>query len=123
MKQVVAFLLLFCFGLQTFYKGIVLIDYKINTTAYIQQCENKARPEMECHGQCQMMKKIKQEEKKEQKNPERKLENKNEAFVLTDYLNIAAPCVVLCSQKLFCPNVLGTAIQQHYPVLRPPIMA
>lgn len=36
---------------------------------------------MHCNGKCQMMKKLQQEEKKDQENPERKAENKNEIIL------------------------------------------
>jgi hypothetical protein len=39
------------------------------TAAYAKACENKARPEMKCGGRCQMMKKLKDEEKNEQQAP------------------------------------------------------
>jgi len=35
---------------------------------------------LHCNGKCVLAKKLKQEEKKDQQNPERKLENRTEAF-------------------------------------------
>lgn len=73
-----ALVLLLAFGLQTFSRVVIMIDYVTNQKAYAINCVNKFRPKMNCKGECQMMKKLAQEEKKDQKNPERKLENKNE---------------------------------------------
>ena len=55
-----------------------MADYFANNAAYVKNCENKARPKMHCNGQCQMMKKILTEEKKDKENSDRKNENRNE---------------------------------------------
>ena len=52
-----------------------MADYLLNTNAYAKNCVNKARPAMHCNGKCQMMKKIREEERKNQQDAERKAEN------------------------------------------------
>jgi hypothetical protein len=42
---------------------IFLVDYNLNADYYENVCENRSRPEMECHGKCQITKDA-------QKNPE-----------------------------------------------------
>jgi hypothetical protein len=42
---------------------------------------------LHCNGKCVLAKKLKQEEKKDQQNPERKLENKVEVFSCS-YVNL-----------------------------------
>jgi len=78
LKSITAFLFILAFASQTFYKAFIVFDYAANTKAYAKNCINKARPKMHCNGKCQMMKKIKEEEKKESDNSERKSENKKE---------------------------------------------
>ncbi|MBO9150644.1 hypothetical protein ACFOTA_00370 [Chitinophaga sp. GCM10012297] len=53
--------------LQTFGKGLVLAEFMLNQD-YIARvlCINKAKPKLACNGQCQLMKKMEQETKKEQ---------------------------------------------------------
>jgi hypothetical protein len=72
LRQLVALFILTAFLAQTFSKTFVVMDYYANTAAFAQNCENKARPAMHCNGKCQMMKKLKQQEKKEAENAERK---------------------------------------------------
>ena len=36
--------------------GLFMLDYKINQDFYEIHCINKAKPEMDCHGKCQMKK-------------------------------------------------------------------
>lgn len=79
-KYITTFLLVIAFALQTFKGGLVILSYYTNTAAYAEKCVNKAKPKMHCNGKCQMMKKIGDEEKKDQQIPERKFENKIEVL-------------------------------------------
>ena len=63
---------------QSFQPALIIGDYYINTESYAAHCENKANVQMHCNGKCQMMKKLKQEEEKDQKNPQRKADNNKE---------------------------------------------
>lgn len=65
-------MLLLAVSLQILNKAVIYIDYYANTAAYAKNCVNKALPLMKCNGKCQMMKKLKQEEKKDSQAPERK---------------------------------------------------
>jgi hypothetical protein len=79
LKQVAAILLLIGVLSQTFSKVLIMAEYQLNKD-YIAKnlCVNRNKPKMHCNGRCHLMKKIKQEENKDQENPERKLENKFE---------------------------------------------
>ncbi len=71
-KQLIATVFLLAFALQTFNKSFVVYDYYANTTSYAKNCINKAKPQLHCNGKCQMMKKLQEQEKKDQQNQERK---------------------------------------------------
>jgi hypothetical protein len=77
LRQLLAFFLLISFMAQTFSQLIIVAGYYFNTAAFAKNCENKNKPKLKCNGSCQMMKKLKQEEKKDQQNPERKINYKN----------------------------------------------
>lgn len=81
LKKLTAIILLFAFVAQTFHKAWIVVSFYSNQE-YIAKtlCENKYRPMLHCNGQCALAKKLKQQEKKEQSNPETKLENKYEVF-------------------------------------------
>jgi hypothetical protein len=72
MKHLAVIILVIAFAAQTFNRATVVASYYANTTAYAKNCINKAKPLLQCHGKCQMMKKLKEEEKKDQQNTERK---------------------------------------------------
>lgn len=79
--------LLIAFAAQSFSGAFIQLGYAINPAAFAKYCVNKAKPKLHCNGKCQMMKKMKEEEKKEQENTERKWENK---------------ITVLSSKSFFC---------------------
>ena len=78
LRQLTAILLIFSFAAQVFNQNILVLDFYSNRPAFAKICENKARPIMHCNGKCQLMKKLKEEEKKDQQNPTRKSENRDE---------------------------------------------
>ena len=61
----------------------MMADYYVNKARYASRCENKARPIMHCNGHCQMMKKLQQQEKQDQGNPERRDDGRNEVVTLS----------------------------------------
>lgn len=51
---------------QSFNQGLYYFSYVIQKKEYMKRCVNKARPMLHCNGKCQLMKKIEEQEKKEQ---------------------------------------------------------
>ena len=78
LKKITAFILLLAFLASTFNQASLVLGYHLNKAAYLRNCVNKYRPELKCNGQCQLMKKMEQQRKNEEKFPELKLENKTE---------------------------------------------
>lgn len=65
-------LLLLALSVQALNKVRIVLSYYANTAAYAKNCENKSRPQMHCNGKCQMMKKLRQEQNKDESAPERR---------------------------------------------------
>ncbi len=113
--------MLFAFAMLTFSKAFVVFDYFTNTKAYAKNCENKAIAQMHCNGKCQMMKKLRQEEKKDEQNPERKAENKNDLVLFSRSF---FPIVIfrIAAQKIyFSPAASQKEMKMPRSILRPPI--
>lgn len=72
LKKSIAILILVSFVSQTFGSMLVLANYYTNKAAFIQKCINKAKPQLQCNGKCQMMKKMGEQEKKEKDQLEKK---------------------------------------------------
>ena len=94
LRQVTAAILLITFFAQTFNSMLIVADYYVNTAAFEKYCENKTKPNLHCNGKCQMLKTLKEEQKKEDSLPDRKIENKNETAIflntsLTEFTAVA----------------------------------
>src|SRR6185295_3765369 len=74
-------LLLFSFFAQTFHQAFTVLGFYANQSYIASKlCQNRYKPMLHCNGKCVLAKKLRQEEKKDQQNPERKLENRVEVF-------------------------------------------
>ena len=87
-RKIIAFLLLFVFVASSLNRPIVLLEYKLNQSTFAKNCENKNRPALRCMGKCVVMKKLAEEEKKDQQNPERRMELKNELIFLSSFSDL-----------------------------------
>ncbi len=118
-KQIAASLLLLCFMAQTFSRAAIVSSYYVNTAGYAKNCINKAKPKLHCNGRCQMMKKLKQEEKKDAQNPERRSNSKDEVlsskshFASVHSIKIITPVQYFDHQPSF-------AIGRTHDIFHPP---
>ena len=121
-NQLAVFFLLTAFVAQTFNKTLLVIDYYANTQAYAVHCENKAIPMMHCNGKCQMMKKMRQEEKKDQENPERRPENKNEVTLSSKSFFATFQSHVIGQSKFvkIFPFTIGLPVDRAFEIFHPP---
>jgi hypothetical protein len=63
MKFVLVPILIVLMLSQTFSKWLVVIEYNLNKDFVAQKlCINKAKPKLNCHGKCQMMNRLVEEE-------------------------------------------------------------
>ena len=121
-KQIIASIFLLAFAMQVFNKSFVVYDYYANTQAYAKNCENKAKPKMHCNGKCQMMKKLQQEEKKDQQNQERKGENKIQITLSSKSFFANITSIFKPQSKLSYPFFDDSKeIKVSQPIFRPPI--
>ncbi|MBL7699433.1 MAG: hypothetical protein JNK79_14810 [Chitinophagaceae bacterium] len=120
LRNLVAILLLIAFTVQSFNTVFLVVTYYANNAAFAKNCINKALPQLNCHGQCVLMKKIQAEQRKEQKNPELKLENKSEVYILS---RNGFECLTLSSNFIIYPQLknTGSSIDHSSMIFRPPI--
>ncbi|MFB5944207.1 hypothetical protein [Albibacterium profundi] len=115
------YVLLAALTTQSFYRNIMVMDYQINLPDYIAKCINKDKPELHCDGQCVLMKKIKEQEKREtQKN-----------YVVYDYsaLYVHKEYLVLetqlpsgeSGQNQFLAYLDNYTYEYHSPIFHPPL--
>jgi hypothetical protein len=119
LKQVTAILFFVAFIGQTFNKPFIIVDYYANNAAYLKACINKARPKMRCNGKCQMMKKLQEEEKKEQQLPGARPDTKTEIFSSDNFTyTIETPCIII---KTVFPNYIQQGLAtSNSSIFHPP---
>lgn len=87
------FIVLVLFSVVVLFSGIknflFLADYSVNRNFYEQLCINKNKPEMDCHGKCQMQK------KSEKQN------TSNEILKVSFDINLMQNQIVEISQPVF----------------------
>jgi hypothetical protein len=90
LKKIVAILLTLLIFLQPFGKIWIYVSFKINQD-YIAKnlCENRAKPIMHCNGKCQLMKKLKQADKNEQKQFPPTIKEKSEFLYCHNLTNFS----------------------------------
>ena len=107
--------------MQSFAKGIIILDYGLNIQSYIQNCINKAKPQMQCNGKCGMYKKLEKEEKGETSANTNKAEKAAEQFIKFESVVLEQPTQILSKslQYFAYNNCYSHLITIH--LLRPPI--
>ena len=122
LKQLMALFLLISFGMQTFNKVFIVIDYYINTSAFAADCVNQDKPKMKCHGKCQMVKKIAKETQKDQQYPDRRADNKPE-IVLSSRLFFAVDLdvPVIRFEKIYHSSENIKTVKRQTSIFHPPI--
>lgn len=86
LKQCSVIILLLAFMVMTFSRTIIVVDFYTNQD-YIAKnlCENRDKPIMHCGGKCQLRKRLTNQENQEKTNPERRIENRNEALFMEEH--------------------------------------
>ncbi len=119
--QLAAFIFITAFFAHTFNKYFFIAGYYTNIGMYAKNCENKARPQMHCNGKCQMMKKLQQEEKKDQENPNRKGDNKNEITLFSkSFFATVNLYRLFCLKKQYPSLQIQKETDRSFEVFHPP---
>lgn len=119
-KKITATILLLAFVSQTFAGPFVMLDYYLNTAAYAKNCINKARPKLHCNGKCQAMKKIQEEEKKEQQNAERKAEGKFQQVLSSKSAFVQIQPIIISVAKAATSEMAYPLTDMSYAFFHPP---
>jgi hypothetical protein len=75
--------------LQPLSKVWIFVSFKINQDYIVKNlCENRAKPKMHCNGQCQLMKKLKQADKEEEKQTPQTIKERLEVLYCHNLTNL-----------------------------------
>lgn len=88
MKKILVILLTLLVFIQPLSKVWIFVSFKINQD-YIAKnlCENRAKPILKCNGKCQLMKKLKQADKDEEKQTPQTIKEKLEVLYCHNQAN------------------------------------
>lgn len=99
----------------------IMFEFYLNQ-AYIAKnlCINRSNPQMHCNGHCQMKKKLREEDKQNQENPEHRAENKSEPFVPCIDIAAIQPACVTVVNSFHTPQTIGSPVDLSYTIFHPP---
>lgn len=121
-RQIIALICLTAFIVQTFSRVFIIAGYYTHKAQYAQNCENRNKPASRCFGRCQLVKKLQQENRKEQENPDRKTLNKNEVVAFSGFNGAAevTPYRETGNIKKSIPLSEGNSIDLSFGIFHPP---
>lgn len=108
--------------MQSFYRGIMALDYQIHLPAYLAKCINKEKPQLHCNGQCALMQQIRDREQKDAKS---KLANYEFSALYLHKEQILLPSFVpteSCESNPVFQYIPLIIAQESDPIFRPPIV-
>lgn len=122
MKFIAVPILILLLMAQTFSKWFVEISFNLNRD-YIAKnlCENRYRPVLKCNGNCVLMKKMKQEEKKEQDAPPVKLEIASIVLSSRSFFATAEAPVFIFSTRYISAGNSGKPVDRADAIFHPPV--
>lgn len=101
----------------------VMLDFYLNQQ-YIAKnlCVNRDKPSLHCNGKCHLNKKLKEEDKRDQDNPERK-DHRSEIFYAAWYQHQGIqPASAHLNKNYPHPYCIGSPVDQPTGVFRPPMV-
>lgn len=123
MKHTAIFILILAIFAQTFSKWIVVVSFNVNRD-YIAKnlCEKRNLPGLNCNGSCVLMKKMKQESKKDQKDPGSLKEDIAPVVLSSRSFFATAALPVFESDILHCAmGSWGKPIDRAFSIFHPPV--
>ena len=120
LKFIACIALLLSLLIQTFSYTFIVVDYYTARAAYLEKCENKARPLLHCDGKCQLAKKIKQNRQAEEK--EGNISFKFEVFSSHSYYTISDIKLVAAKQQ-YAVFITPATITRSGDISHPPQLA
>lgn len=119
MKQFTVILILISLLASNFSRVRYYADYQFNKAEYIKNCENKAKPKMNCKGHCQLSKKLKQEDSKDAQQPERRSSLKEEVLSSKTYFNLFY-LTIIDTKLSYANRNNNNTVDFSTKILRPP---
>lgn len=120
-KQIVAVFLMLIWLSQLSGRYMVMFGFYMNQE-YIAKnlCVNRDKPAMHCNGKCHLSKKLKEEEKKDQDNPERKDHHSEIFYAAWFQQEVIKPIATATTGDYYYPYSIGVPVDRPDTVFHPP---
>ena len=118
LKQFGAILLLLSFVTQAFTGAVIVGGYYVSPGNYAKNCVNRSRPQLHCNGRCQLLKKLKQEESRDQQSPVKLSRSEQVLSSRSFFVVIGAPTIH--KQVLHPAIIIGDPIDRGAEFFHPP---
>src|SRR6476620_9265552 len=106
-RQLLTILLLSSIVLQFLQPVVIVINYRYNRSQFEKYCINKNLPARDCHGQCQMRKKLKEEQ---QRDTDSKLQKFSPHIFAPYNADLSVP-----KQEMMCSKSVYPALLARLP--------
>lgn len=100
-------------------RSVILIDYMFNTASFEKNCINKAKPELKCHGKCQVSKQMKQQEEKE-KSQQVNAAKADLVLSSRSFFAAAPPKLNPLLVIIYTPFDSGNPVHRSFEIFHPP---
>jgi len=119
LKQLLVYLLLILFSIQSFEQLIIRLNFSLNQNYYALICTNKEKPELDCNGRCHLEKQLEQSE--DEKSSKEKIIVKKvfELIIPNNFLNTQRPDLKPWVNDYLIYNQIYTS-PYFYDIFHPP---
>lgn len=123
-KKIATLFLLFAFAIHTFNRVVIVFGFYANQkTIAVTLCENKDKPILKCEGKCQLAKKLLAQQKKDQQNPDQKVEHKPEVLSSRSFYSVLSGSMTAEVTRVYEKEPVGKPVHRSFTVFHPPIAA
>ena len=123
-RKVATLVLLVAFAMQTFSRVVIVFGFYANQKDIAATvCENKDKPILKCEGKCLLAKKLLAQEKKDQQNPDRKVENKPQDLSSRSFYSVLSGSIITEVARIYGKEPFGKPVHRSFTVFHPPIAA
>lgn len=120
-KQIITVFFLLTWLCQLSDRYFVMLEFFLNQD-YIAQnlCENRDKPKMHCNGKCHLTKQLKETDRKNQENPERRNDNKSEYYYVSLAFSELTSKYIFINSPQYHRQTIGCPVDHSYGFFHPP---
>ncbi|HVM88022.1 MAG TPA: hypothetical protein VMT76_07520 [Puia sp.] len=120
MKYTISILLFFVLVMQLFIGEFIILNYYLQKSAYIENCENRNKPELHCYGKCLLAKKINQAVGNEQKQEKKSSSDESPLSSKSFFASVVLPCAEKIIALPLPFHIQNKPVEPLFDIFHPP---